>query len=57
MMDQNKDTVVSCSEFVMTFMAYASSEIVMPDCDDCNLIEEWVGCASEDSQLGFFDSL
>jgi hypothetical protein len=57
MMDHNKDTVVSCSEFVMTFMAYASSEIAMPDCDDCNLIEEWVGCASEDSQLGFFDSL
>lgn len=57
MMDQNKDTIVSCSEFVATFMSYASSELIVPDCEDCDLIGEYVECDSENSQLGFFESL
>jgi hypothetical protein len=46
MMDQNKDTVVSCAEYVMTFMSYATSVISTPQCDNCDLIAVWSECAS-----------
>lgn len=46
MMDKNKDTVVSCAEYVMTFMSYATSVIPTPECSDCELIAQWSECAS-----------
>jgi hypothetical protein len=67
MMDLNNDDVVSCSEYVMTFMAFAISEVPIPECDpmhtccpttgNCNLIAESSECGSENSFLGYTMSL